>query len=712
MDTLPAPVTPPVTAPAKVKEDGTEVAPLPTKTPTAPASETADLDAKVASACAGVPEDGSSGSASKAMIARNSSYESCMDSAGSQFKPKPMAANATQLQVDANAQLAEQKAAAEKACARSKSSAEGSDALAADEAGAKKKDCDKAKYDRDQAILAGLPAKAKKWVLETNDVTGTTAEITATNCAQALFESEHDTIEKKKNPAPSIRDTKGACDKAVAVLGAGKSKESAKATSADDAKFKADECADAVRAAMREGQSGCDTPDNCAKLHGCTADISTIKTTEVVSQVTTQGVQLVAQTTGAIAQMNVQASAQAAATGANGKTNDDVHRDALTAMATAQTEAAGAQLAGATTLTVTAAVEAYTASVQSDSVKKISAKMDVLLKHNDLVKDYIADPSRENYELVHNDYKDNMGTLGTNPNMINQESSAKSADPALMQFDEGRIRAALGTKKALADKASGLALQHGVQAGVLAAGGALNLAQASMLRDQRDAMGSGDITTSGAPEFHAIVAGGPNGALVDTSAPPGGITQTLGDGAAATAAEAAQDTTKAPVGAIPPPLFGGAANPGGLKDASPGVSGGLAGTGSSSGGGGSAGGGSGSGGGSDSGGGADKAGDEAVGSKTKFEGAASGAGGFASNSSGTRDKNTGMSADGILAGLLGAKGDDRKPASDIVNFGKNGAAAKAQAKSDEEEGILGKNTNLFTRVSKTTVSYYKTGKLK
>ncbi|MBI3557872.1 MAG: hypothetical protein HY074_16545, partial [Deltaproteobacteria bacterium] len=580
----------------------------------------------------------------------------------------------------------------------------------------KKANCAKAKDARDTAIEDGLLKKAKDWVI--NSGTGTDDTTSSTDCVTTLYKFYHPTTaQAQKNPRPTKRVVTENCDKAISVLSRNKTKESGQATSSDDSKFKGDECAAVVRAAMREGGK-CEgmSIQACTDKYGCSSSISTIETTQVTGQLTAQGVQVISQATSAVATASVQATAQQANSGAPGTSSDDVHKKALESMASAQDAAAVTQGVGAAALTSIAVVETVVATRQSRTAKEVEGGLDVLLTHNKLVKEYIADPTDENYQRVATDFSTNIGTDNADARTyLNKEKNA-NADPILMTFDEDKIRTQLGVKKALATKAMGQAAQHYVQAGVLAVGAAVNEAEANALREAARAIGN-DVSTGGpaAPAFVTTVAGGPTSSLADTNSPNTGVTQTLGDAQSAATAEQTGPSGSAPAGAIPPPLFGGGSNPGGLKDAGPGVSGGMAGVGSSSGGGGQASGGGGSGGGGgDSGGGDAKAGDETVGGKTKFEGAAAGAGGFAGpGSNGVRDKNTGMNGlEGLLAGLQPGAKDDRKPASDIVEFGKDKAAAKAQAQSDEEQGIMGPNSNLFKRVSNTTVSYYKVGKLK
>ncbi|MEW6057653.1 MAG: hypothetical protein AB1540_13660 [Bdellovibrionota bacterium] len=163
---------------------------------------------------------------------------------------------------------------------------------------------------------------------------------------------------------------------------------------------------------------------------------------------------------------------------------------------------------------------------------------------------------------------------------------------------------------------------------------------------------------------------------------------------------------------IPPPLAG---NPtgGGLKEPGPGLSNGFIAPGQTQGN--AAGGGAGLAGGGAAGG-ADKergeGGSESIaGGPSKFEGG--GAGGFGIAGGGARHGGDTGSLD--FAGLLGAltKGDEkeRAPAGGILDY--NTGRRNALGGSGRDDGsILGRNSNLFVRISNQTMDHYKRGQLR
>lgn len=223
------------------------------------------------------------------------------------------------------------------------------------------------------------------------------------------------------------------------------------------------------------------------------------------------------------------------------------------------------------------------------------------------------------------------------------------------------------------------------------------------------------LQSAGGPITNPLVATGDGGGSWEGGGVLPGMVDPTGLGSDGSSAAVVEDPTNTdPALPIPPPLFGGGGNPGGLQDAPVPMTGGLIGNGTTSGGGGGGlGGFGGGGGGGDNGGGGDPGWAEQLTDKTKFEGTGSG-GNFmaAGNRGGSRNQDTGMDINGLLARFMPQK-EDRMPSSIIDGYGNNGTIEGTEGPGNVDDGsILGKNSNLFQRVSDTTMAQYKRGNLK
>lgn len=168
---------------------------------------------------------------------------------------------------------------------------------------------------------------------------------------------------------------------------------------------------------------------------------------------------------------------------------------------------------------------------------------------------------------------------------------------------------------------------------------------------------------------------------------------------------------------IPPPISGGGGNPGGLKDPAPLASNSMIGPATGSGGG------SGGGGLSGGGGGGAGAGDKpaenaavgATGGPAKFESTGGGAAQAAFGSAGGSNRRVASAGEMDFNKMLEAfmpkqPGADDKPAGRSIAFALEQERRKNAGVDDGS--ILGKNANLFIRVSNTTMSFYKRGNIR
>ncbi len=275
-------------------------------------------------------------------------------------------------------------------------------------------------------------------------------------------------------------------------------------------------------------------------------------------------------------------------------------------------------------------------------------------------------------------------------------------------------RAALSSSvesaETLKSRANDLALTEGVKAAMQAATASMYMIQASELRANSDNMRPSDDTVT------PFLAGGDHTAPTDRGPLSGPTFSNVGSGdLAVSEATENRDNLPPPPGETLGPMGGGGGSPGGLAGpVSSGGGGGVitAGTTSGAGGGpGSAGGGGGGSGDPSSG----ESGPEAFNATAgaKFADASNGAGfGAAGSGMGARQKSTGMDIQGLLSQFMPKKEEDRQPASNILEFGKNGAPGAAQG-GDNEGGILGPNGDpLFVRVSRQTTAQHKSGNIR
>ena len=184
-------------------------------------------------------------------------------------------------------------------------------------------------------------------------------------------------------------------------------------------------------------------------------------------------------------------------------------------------------------------------------------------------------------------------------------------------------------------------------------------------------------------------------------------------------AQTAEEKEEEKLAGAPLPLPGGGGpggNSGGLKDgqfSGGGFNGPVAGPAGTTSGGGGAGGGGGT---SPSAGGADKpAGSDVVtgGGSGKFEGSGGVAFGGGGAGSKKNDDGTGMDINGLLAQFLPKKDEEGANGPSILEYGAN-SNGRSLAGDDQNNsgGVLGPNANLFSRISTTTMDYYKKGNLK
>lgn len=506
-------------------------------------------------------------------------------------------------------------------------------------------------------------------------------------------------------PGYTLQEIEGACRIVLGDMSA----EEKKASS--EAKWKADGSTDECKAAVQAAYAkyGGDIQE-LEKKYGCSADKSTLSTTDTVAQVSQLASQTTAQTLTGIATGKVQ---NAAADAQSGKGSaGDVQVTAAHELGKAEVEAGSVQGAvGLGIMTMALWQERGVKNNQEDASSEIKAKiMGDVATHNKLVKAYTDDPTQANMLAL-------TGFDKANLQGIYQDDSDYAH---LKVLEASEVTAALSTKSQLADKAKAQMTQHLIQGGLMVANSAVTIGAGIANMNAAKEMQQDTSTNSGLPPLMQVVAGTPQGNVTDTSVAPPTNPQLLGDGAAAATAETPTGDQKGPAGALPPPLFGGGGNPGGLKDA-PGApsTGGNVGLGSTTGGGGGGAGNVGGGGGGDAGGGnADTASNGGPVEKTKFDSAGAGGNAAAFGAAGggghKRSDNTGMDINGLLSQFLPKQGEQgQKPSNDIVNFGSNRQIASAHSASDEDAGIMGPNSkSLFSRVNGTTVLIFQSGRVR
>lgn len=448
-----------------------------------------------------------------------------------------------------------------------------------------------------------------------------------------------------------------------------------------------DSCATAALAqyyALKENERNGSTPDEFISAHGCNRDKSTLSALQTTGQFTAMGVQAMAGAAGGVAQATVQAKA------ADAQTEGDIHKEALHSMATATYVSGTGNLIGGAALAVFASKAARISTNQDNDADAAAGAT----KGGPVNGSKLTRAGHAFRDLNGGDANDEKDAVRLNSEGLRD------------------VRAGAAAKKDLSEKASNQALAQFVQGSVMLASGVASMVQAATLNKLADSMNT-DVATTPTAAYNTVAAATPSGTVQDNVAPPNNTTGVLGDGVSSVTAADTEKEQNAPAGAIPPPLFGGGGNPGGLKDAPlGGGGGGMNGVGSSSGGGGGVSGGGG-GGGAAGDGGDRPGGDQAVGDRTKFDSAGAGGAGFAAAGAGgnKRANDTGMDFGGLLSQFMPKQGaEDRKPASDIVNFGS--AGTKSGGQSDTEQGILGPNSNLFARVTRTTVVEYTKGSIR
>lgn len=456
--------------------------------------------------------------------------------------------------------------------------------------------------------------------------------------------------------------------------------------------------------------------DELVDEYGCTANADQLDTNETLNMVVNQGAQVSAKVAGDMAQFQ----AQKAARQPNADPNE-IHRESLKAMGTASLTSAGITGSVGAAQLIMSVTEFKMASRLNRAADETRGALD---QDTDIACDQdFANKQDQNAAKANpNDLeaqkpKCKRMKLGAAAHAIGTEDKEDTLAKD-QSLGEGEVNAAIAEQKRLAKRAKQAAIQKLIMAGTnMAAATSHTLAGLAYL-EEANKLGPQAQETPVAVEQAPVAAqaAGPAGTINAESPPPTTGVNVAADALPSSlAAEEAEKDRPAPAGAIPPPLFGGNSPGGGLKEPGKPPSDSMVGPGAGAGGGGAGGGGMPGGG---AGGGdatAQTGGDAetATGSNTKFEAAQSG-GGFASagGGGGKRSHDTGMDIGGLLSQFMPKNGDERKPASDIVEFGKGERGAVSQAKMDQDNGILGKNSNLFLRVSTKTADHYKKGNLR